>query len=264
MSDTSFNPSGGYGHRLGIKTVTATAYMPRPEDHTILADATSAAIVLNLKSSTKRGQVFMIQKTDSSVNAVTVKNKDGVAIVVLDKQNSGAYIHLNSLGVWEVIVFNAPCAAKDIHSSGQRAFSAADGVDTTPSTTETYATRILIPRKMKLTGIRLFNGSDVTGNVRVGLADAAGTPIAGALTASTAGSGVDSYQAIPFAAAYDAVAGYYLVCIQYSSATARFNAHGFGSDFSIVETGSTYGTMPTIDPLPTAVVAAAANIFSLY
>ena len=157
-------------------------------------------------------------------------------------------------------------APRGLHSQGQKAIASTDGNDTTPSTTETYITSMFVPCNMTLTGVKVFNGSNVTGNIRIGLANAVtGAPIAAALTASTAGSGTDAYQTIPFATPYAAVGpANYLVCVQYDSATARYNTHTLGTDPCIVQTGTTYGTMPTISPLPTVFVTNIGNIMSFY
>lgn len=115
-----------------------------------------------------------------------------------------------------------------------------------------------------LTGVAVFNGSDVTGNVTVGLATAAGAPIAAAKSASTAGSGTDAYQRIPFATPYAAVgpAMYYLQ-VQYDSATARYNTHTVGNFGCLVQTAQTYGTLASFTP-PTTFVTNVCDIASLY
>jgi hypothetical protein len=157
-------------------------------------------------------------------------------------------------------------APRGLASQGQPAVTTADGNNSTPSTTETYITSMFVPCNMTITGVKVFNGTDVTGNIRIGLANAVtGAPIAAALTASTAGSGTDAYQTIPFAAPYAAVGpANYLVCVQYDSATARYNTHTLGTDPCIVQTATTYGTIPTISPLPTVFVTNVGNIMSFY
>lgn len=157
-------------------------------------------------------------------------------------------------------------APRALHSQGQKAIVSTDGNNSTPSITETYITSMFVPCNMTITGVNVFNGSDVTGNITVGLANAVtGAPIAAAVSASTAGSGTDAYQKIPFATPYAAKGpANYLVCVQYSSATARYNTHTIGTDPCIVQTGTTYGTIPTISPLPTVFVTNVGNIMSFY
>lgn len=144
------------------------------------------------------------------------------------------------------------------------ATASTDGNDSTPSITETYVSEIFVPYNMTLTGVALFNGSDVTGTVTVGLATAAGAPIAGAKSAATAGSGTDAYQRVPFATPYAAVGpAMYYIQVQYSSATARYNTHTIGNFGCLVQTAQTYGALTSFTP-PTTFVTNVCNIASLY
>lgn len=157
-------------------------------------------------------------------------------------------------------------APRALHSQGQKAIVSTDGNNSTPVITETYVTSMFVPCNMTITGVQLFNGSDVTGNVKVGLANPiTGVPIAAAVSATTAGAGTDAYQKVPFATPYEAKGpANYLVCVQYSSATARYNTHTIGTDPCIAQAGSTFGTIPTINPLPTVFVTNIGNIMSFY
>lgn len=151
-----------------------------------------------------------------------------------------------------------------IATGGYPAIATTSGNNSTPSTTETYVTEIFVPYNMTITGVALFNGSDVTGNVTVGLATAAGAPIAAAKSASTAGSGVDAYQRVPFAVAYAAVGpARYYIQVQYDSATARYNTHTVGNFGCLVQTTQTYGTLASFTA-PTTFVTNVCNMASLY
>lgn len=153
---------------------------------------------------------------------------------------------------------------RNVNAGGTSAVLAADGNNSTPSTTETYCSEIFVPCNMTITGIALFNGSDVTGNVTVGLADSTGAPIAAAKSASTAGSGTDSYQLVPFATPYAAVGpATYYVQVQYSSATARYNTFAVGKHGVQKQTTQTYGTLTSFTPSGTFVTAIG-NICGLY
>lgn len=155
-----------------------------------------------------------------------------------------------------------PCG--QIHTGGAPARASTDGSELTPTTTTVYTVEIFVPCNMTLTGVRHFNGSDVTGNVTVGLYTSAGVAIAGALSAATAGSGTDAYQSIPFATPYAAVGpAKYLIGFQYSSATARPNCHLIGTGFGIAQASATIG-VTAISPLPTAFVATTQPIAGLY
>lgn len=155
-------------------------------------------------------------------------------------------------------------APRHINAGGTSAVLAADGNNSTPVTTECYISEIFVPYNMTATGVGLFNGSDVTGNVQVSLADATGAPIAAALSASTAGSGTDAYQLIPFAAPYAMIGpAKYFIMVQYSSATARYNTFAVGKHAVTKQTGGTYGTFVAFTP-PTTFTTAIGNICGLY
>jgi hypothetical protein len=137
-----------------------------------------------------------------------------------------------------------------------------DGTDTTPVITETYIAEVFVPANATLTGIALFNGSAVSGNVKVGLANSAGAVVAS--SASTAQSGTDAYQRIAFSTAYAAVGpATYYVLLQVDNTTARFNSHTFGNFGAAKKTGEVYGTLTTITP-PTTFTTALGPIASLY
>jgi len=153
---------------------------------------------------------------------------------------------------------------RPIATGGLPADAAGSGNDSTPVITETYVSEIFVPCNMTITGVALFNGSDVTGNVTVGLADSTGAPIAAAKSASTAGLGTDAYQRVPFAAPYAAVGpATYFLQVQYDSGTARYNTHTVGNFGVLVQTTQVYGTLTSFTP-PTTFVTNVANIASLY
>ena len=220
------------------------------------------------------GQTTALTIPDPGAASASFVLTAGTQSIAGAKTFSGAMVASSTLGVTGVLTPTGGVAAaggfsaapRGLHSQGTPATASTSGNDSTPSTTETYITSMYVPCNMTITGVKLFNGSDVTGNVTVGLADAVtGEPIAAALSASTAGSGTDAYQAIPFATPYAAVGpANYLVCVQYSSATARYNTHTVGTDPCIVQTSTVYGTMPTVSPLPTAFVTNVGNIMSFY
>lgn len=155
-------------------------------------------------------------------------------------------------------------APRSIWTGSSPPQATADYNDSTPSTTETYVSEVFVPCNMTITGVALFNGSNVTGNVTVGLATSAGAPITAAVSASTAGSGTDAIQRVPFAAAYAATGpATYFIQVQYSSATARYNTHVLGNHGVLVQTSQTYGTLASFTP-PTAFVTAVGNVAALY
>lgn len=158
-----------------------------------------------------------------------------------------------------------PCG--QINTSGYPAIVSTYGTDTAPTTTTVYVTEIFVPCNMTIVGVRFLNGSaTANGNVTIGLYTSAGVAIAAALTAATATSGNDAYQAVPFAVAYAAVGpAKYLIGFQWSSATDRYNTHtaGFFQEFTISQASATIG-VTAISPVPTGYVTAAAVVASLY
>lgn len=158
-----------------------------------------------------------------------------------------------------------PCG--QIHTGGYPAIVSTYGTDATPVTTTVYVVEIFIPCNMTIVGVNFLNGS-ATGNgtVRIGLYTSAGVAIAAALTAATATTGNDAYQAVAFAAPYAAVGpAKYLIGFQWSSGSDRYNTHisGFTQGFGIAQASATVG-VTAISPVPTAVVAGAAVVASLY
>jgi hypothetical protein len=149
-------------------------------------------------------------------------------------------------------------------SAGRPASVSTDGNDSTPVTTETYIGEVFVPANTTLTGVAVFNGSVATnGNVNVGLANSSGVVVASSLT-TTAMSGTDAYQRVPFSATYAAVgpATYYILT-QYSSGSDRYNAWSLGNFGAAKKTSETYGTFTTVTA-PTTFVTNLATIASLY
>lgn len=135
--------------------------------------------------------------------------------------------------------------------------------NSTPVITEVYVGEVLIPMNTTVTGVAIFNGSDVTGNMKAGLYDSTGALVA--QTASTAGSGPDAYQRIAFTAPYSALGpATYYIANSFSSATARYNSPILGTFGTSTTTAQVFGTLPlTITP-PTTFTTNVSPIASLY
>lgn len=152
---------------------------------------------------------------------------------------------------------------RNMHTGNAPAISATPGSAQTPVITETYLAEIFVPATVSVTGIAVFNGTDVTGNVMLGIYDTLGN-LLGA-TASTAGSGTAQYQRVPLTAALVLVGpATYYIGRQASSATARPCAHTAGNFGAGKNTGDTYGTLPTAPTIPTTFTTALGPIASLY
>jgi hypothetical protein len=152
---------------------------------------------------------------------------------------------------------------RSVNAGGGSAVLAADGNNSTPVITETYISEIFVPCNMLVTGVAVFNGSDVTGNVLVGLGSAAGAVLA--TSAATAGSGTDAYQLVPFTATLNVTgpATYYILTM-YSSGTARYNTFAVGKHGVGVHTGQVFATGFTAFTPPTTFTTVIGNIAGLY
>lgn len=149
------------------------------------------------------------------------------------------------------------------HTGDVPAIATTSGNDTTPVITEVYIAEIFVPAGCTVTGIANFNGSVASGNIKVGLADSTGKIIA--TSASTAMSGTDAYQRVPFTVPVTIIgpATYYALLFV-DNTTARFNTHAVGNFGAGKQTGQTYATgFTTITP-PTTFTANLGPIASLY
>lgn len=161
------------------------------------------------------------------------------------------------------------------NTGNQGAQLAADGNNSTPVSTELYLAQLYIGATCLVTGIAVFNGSDVTDNVKAGLYDANGVLLRA--TASTAGAGVDSYQRVPFAtdgagAAATTIVlpgpGTYFIGTCYASNTSRYNTFAVGNFPAGKITGLVFATnfastALTVTP-PTTFTTALGPIAGLY
>ena len=148
------------------------------------------------------------------------------------------------------------------HTGGAPPQVSTDGTDATPVATETYIAEVFIPANVTLTGVAVMNGSVASGNIAIALANSTGVVVAS--SASTAMSGTDAYQRIPFSATYAAVGpATYYVLQQIDNATARVNMHTFGNFGASKKTGETYATFTTVTP-PTTFTTAVGPIAGLY
>lgn len=149
------------------------------------------------------------------------------------------------------------------HTGGIPAQVSTDGTNATPVATEVYIAEVFVPADCSITGVAPFNGAAVSGNMKVGLADSTGAIVA--TSASTAQSGTDAYQRVPFTTPYAAQGpATYYVLLFVDNNTARYNAHGFGNFGAAKQTGQTYSAgFTTITP-PTTFAADLAPIASLY
>ncbi len=160
-------------------------------------------------------------------------------------------------------VAGATSGARLVNAGGTPAIHAADGNNSTPVITEVYISEIFIPCNMLVTGVAVFNGSDVTGNMKAGLGSSTGAVLA--TSASTAGSGTDAYQLLPFTSTYSALGPKrYYILMFYDSGTARYNTFAVGKHGASVQTGQVYATGFTAFTPPTTFTTNVGNIAGLY
>lgn len=155
---------------------------------------------------------------------------------------------------------NAP-SPRCVHTGNTPVKASTDGTDATPVVTETYIAEILLPFNARVTGLALFNGSAVAGNVKGIIYNSAGAVLGS--TASTAQSGTDAFQRVALSAALNLTPGTYYVGWQFNNTGARFNAHPIGNFGASKKTGETYGTATTITP-PTTFTADLGPMGGLY
>lgn len=137
-----------------------------------------------------------------------------------------------------------------IHTGNTPVKASTDGTDKTPVITETYIVELAVPAGgARVTGFANFNGSVASGNLKAILYNKDGTVIAS--SASTAMSGTDAFQRIPFTAVLNLRPGRYFVGLQIDNTTARVNMHPIGNFAAFKKTGEVYGTPTAITPVAT-------------
>lgn len=151
---------------------------------------------------------------------------------------------------------------RNIHTGGEPAIATTSGSNLDIVTTETYKAEVFIPCNMTITGIAVFNGTAVAGNLTVGLANSSGASVAN--SASTAASGTTAYQRIALTTPYAAKGpATYYVWVQGNNTGGDIRTHTVGNFSAEKSTGDTYGTYVTATPA-TTFTTAVGPIASLY
>lgn len=138
-----------------------------------------------------------------------------------------------------------------------------DFSDYTVVVTETIRSEIFVPANFSSTGVALFNGSAVAGNVTVYLIDSTGAQVQA--TASTALSGTDAYQRIPWTGGPVTIKGpaTYWIAVQGNNTGGKINTHTIGNFGADKQTGTVYGTL-TVAAAPTTFTTALGPVAGLY
>jgi len=99
----------GITYRAKTRTVTASTTLLKNADHTILADATSGAITITLPAAgtNTATQILVVQKTDSSANAVILDGSgsetiDGTTTIRLTQPNQTVVIQAG-FSSWHIL-----------------------------------------------------------------------------------------------------------------------------------------------------------------
>lgn len=154
---------------------------------------------------------------------------------------------------------------RNCHTGGNPPSVSTDFTDYTVVTTETIRSEVFVPSNCSCTGVALFNGSAVAGNVTAFLIDATGTQITGAVTASTAASGTDAFQRIPWTPGAITLKGpaTYWVAVQGNNTGMKLNTHTIGNFGADKQTSTVYGTL-TVAASPSTFTTALGPVASLY
>jgi hypothetical protein len=120
---------------------------------------------------------------------------------------------------------------------------------------------VYIPAAETLTGLAVANGATATGNVLVGIYNAAGSSLL-ASSASTAQTGTSSTQYIPFTGTYAAAAGTYILAALYSSSSATAPTAYAATPASTAAQGG-FALPASVTP-PTAAAGAALAVCATY
>lgn len=155
-----------------------------------------------------------------------------------------------------------PSASPVIWAQSGAVNAATVGGDSAGVAARRYWVEIQIPYNTTLTGVSYLVGSvGGTDSVVVQLCNSAGVEVATSRNPGTAANLVGTaaqFQAVPFDASYNAVAGKYFIVIQYSGTTAKLRTHSItGCKFVASSAGGTWNTKADITPGTTYTVGKA-------
>lgn len=156
-------------------------------------------------------------------------------------------------------------APRMIHTGDEPAIATTSGSNLDIVTTETYRAEIFVPCNVSSTGVAIFNGTAVAGNVQAYLIDSTGAQVTGVLTASTAASGTTAYQRIPWVSGPFTIKGpaSYWIAVQGNNSGGDLRTHTVGNFGADKQTSTTYGTL-TVATAPTTFTTAVGPLASLY
>jgi len=252
-----------------FRAIDATVWESSGDSTLTLVSPTTntGQLVIQAAASAGNTQTTIVNASQAAARTYTIPDAGANAAFVMSE---GATTVVGAKTFTANIVPTGGIAAAGGFASSPRNFAvgglvpavSTDFTDATPVNTETYIGEVFVPANCTVTGIAVFNGSNVTDNIIVALANSSGAIVAQSI--STAGSGTDAYQRIPFTGTYAAVGpATYYVLSQYAGSTSRYNAPPLGSFGASKKTGEVFGTFTTITP-PTTFTTNLCNIASLY
>jgi hypothetical protein len=152
-----------------------------------------------------------------------------------------------------------------MHTGRNPPAATADFSDYTVVVTETIRSEIFVDNNVSCTGVAIFNGSAVAGNVTCYLIDSTGTQVGSFVTASTAQSGTDAYQRIAWTGGPYTLKGpaTYWIAVQGNNTGGKINTHTVGNFGADKQTGTVYGTL-TVAASPTTFTTALGPVATLY
>lgn len=134
------------------------------------------------------------------------------------------------------------------YACNQAPVAVATGTDKTATNTETAIVEIFIPVTTTITGVAWLGLASSTGNVQFSMANASGTVITAAQTASTATTTTVDWQAAAFATPWVAYGPAKYFVLMQNSAANHYRAIVLGRCGGAVKTGETFGTFTTVTP----------------
>lgn len=230
----------------------------------VLSTGTSTGVAV---TSTEFGVLASASAANSGTSKAMITGTSGALTV------AGALTASSTVGVTGAITPTGGVAAaggfsvspRNMNTGGNPPSVSTDFTDYTVVITETIRSEIFVPANTSCTGVAIFNGSAAAGNVKAWLIDSTGAAVTGCVTASTAGSGTDAYQRIPWSGGAVALKGpaTYWVAVQGDNTGMKINTHTIGNFGADKQTSTVYGTL-TVASAPTTFTTALGPVASLY
>lgn len=248
-----------------------------------LAGATNPAFVIDSSTASQAAGLKVTGATAAGTVAAAVVSSGSDANLTINAKGSGT-IGIGSVSTGAVTITPATTVTgaitptggvaaaggftatpRNVHTGNEPAIATTSGSNLDIVTTETYRAELFVPANCSCTGVAVFNGTAVAGNVQAFLLDATGTQVGSFATASTAASGTTAYQRIPWTGGPYTLKGpaTYWIAVQGNNSGGDLRTHTVGNFGADKQTGTTYGTI-TVATSPTTFTTAVGPLASLY